>query len=290
MKTIKHDQIYPNPNQPRKLFHTGKLEELAQSIKTCGLMEPIVVCRRDKKYIIIAGERRWRACAIAGLSDVSARIIKADDQKIAELSLLENIQREDLNLIEEAMAYQGLIDMGLTREEIAGKMGMKHTFRIDWRLSLLNLEKIYQEYAVKGILSPTQAREMSRLPKEKQGICFDMISAGRANTQNKLTAIVNAMLYAENQASFLPEPTLEERKVNSKYDRMIENIVSFINRAFNRDDLSVLSAVLTPLARVNIERIDLIIQHLNKIKRALLESDSAREVLEQSTLNHQETM
>jgi ParB family transcriptional regulator, chromosome partitioning protein len=284
MKTIKHDQIYPNPNQPRKLFHPGKLEELAQSIKTCGLMEPIVVCRRNKKYMIVAGERRWRACAIAGLSDVPARILRADDQKIAELSLLENIQRDDLNVIEEALAYQGLIDMGLTREEIAGKMGMKHTFRIDWRLSLLNLEKIYQEYAVKGILSPTQAREMSRLPKEKQGILFDKISSGKAKTQNELTSLVNAMLCTQEQASFLPEPSPAERKVNSKYDRMIENIVSFINRAFNRDDLSVLSTVLTPAARVNIDRIDLIIFHLSKIKNALIRADSTREVLQQSTL------
>ena len=284
MKTIQHDLIYPNPNQPRKSFYPDKLKELVQSIKTCGLMEPIVVVRRDKKYMIIAGERRWRACAIAGVSDVPARIIKADDQKIAVLSLLENIQREDLNIIEEAMAYQGLIDMGLTRQEIARKMGMEYTFRIDWRLSLLNLEKIYQEYTVKGILNSTQAREMSRLPKDKQGILFDKISSGKVKTQNEVTSLVNAMLYTQEQGSFLPEPTPQEREVNTKYDRMIENIIWFINRCFNRDDLSVLSAVLSPAAKVNIDRIELIIIHLNKIKKALMQADSKREVMEQTAI------
>ncbi|MDD5234480.1 MAG: ParB/RepB/Spo0J family partition protein [Syntrophales bacterium] len=284
MKTVKHDQIYPNPDQPRKSFNSGKLEELAQSIKACGLMEPIVCVKKGKRFMIVAGERRWRACLIAGLLNIPVRIIKANKQKIAELALLENIQREDLNIIEEANAYRSLVDIGLSVEEIAGKMGMKYTFRIEWRLSLLNLEKVYQDYTVKGILTPTQAREMSRLPKEKQGILFDMISAGKAKTQNKLTATVNAMLYTQEQESFLPEPLPVEREVNSKYDRMIESIVSFINQAFNRDDLSVLSAVLTPAAHVNIERIDLIIFHLNKIKRALLQADSRREVLEQTTI------
>lgn len=284
MKTIKHDRIYPNPNQPRKHFHPGKLEELAQSIRACGLTEPIVVVKKGNRFMIIAGERRWRACSLAGVSEIPVRIMEADDQTVAELSLLENLQREDLNVVEEAMAYQGLIDMGLSQEEIARKMGISQTWRIQERLNLLKLERVFQEYTVKGILSPSQAQELSRLPKDKQGILFDRISAGKADTYNKLRSLANAMLCTQEQASFLPEPTPAEREVNSKYDRMIENIVSFINRAFNRDDLSVLSAVLSPAAKQNIERIDMIIVHLNKIKRALLQSDSTREVMEQSTL------
>lgn len=283
MKTIKLDRIDPNPNQPRKTFHPGKLQELAQSISESGLMEPIVVVKRGDRYMIIAGERRWRACNLAGLTDIPVRIIEADDQKVAELSLLENLQREDLNILEEALAYQGLLDMGLTQEEIARKMGISQIWRIQERLNLLKLERVFQEYTVKGILTPSQAQELSRLPKEKQEILFDKISAGKANTYNKLRSLVNAMLYTQEQESFLPEPTPQEREVNTKYDRMIENIVQFINRCFNRDDLSVLSAVLTPAAKVNIERIDMIILHLNKIKRALLQSDSTREVLEEKT-------
>jgi len=284
METVKHDQIYPNPDQPRKHFDQGKLEELAQSIKESGLLEPIIVVKRGDKYMIIAGERRWRACGIAGIKNVPVRILEADDQTVAELALLENLQREDLNVIEEARAFQGLVDMGLSHEEIARKMGIKQVWRIQERLNILKLTRVFQDYTLKGILSPSQAQELSRLPKDIQGIVFDKIAAGKADTYNKLRSLVNAMLYVQEQESFLPEPTPLEREINTKYDRMIENIVNFINRSFNRDDLSVLSAVLSPAARQNIDRIDLIILHLNKIKRALLQSDSTREVMEQTTI------
>lgn len=284
MKTIKHDQIFPNPNQPRKHFHPGKLEDLAQSIRACGLMEPIVVVKKGDRFMIIAGERRWRACSLAGLSEIPVRIIEADDQTVAELSLLENLQREDLNVIEEAMAYQGLLDMGLSQEEIARKMGISQPWRIQERLNLLKLERVLQEYTVKKILSPSQAQELSRLPKEKQGDAFDMIAAGKAEGYNKLRALVNAMLYTKEQASFLEAPDANKTKVNSKYDRMIEKITYFVNRSFNRDDLTVLASVLTPAAKVNIDRIDLIILHLNKIKNALVRADSAHEVLHQSEM------
>ena len=284
MATIRLDLIDANPNQPRKTFHPGKLQELAQSIRESGLMEPIVVVKRGKRYMIIAGERRWRASILAGLKTIPARIVQADDQKVAELSLLENLQREDLNILEEAKAYQGLIDMGLTQEEIARKMGIGQTWRIQERLNILKLDGVFQEYTVKGILTPSQAQEMSRLPKDKQGILFDRIAAGKADTYNKLRALANAMLVVQEQETFLPEPTPLEREVNTKYDRMIENIVQFIDRCFNRDDLSILSAVLSPAAKQNIERIDMIVVHLNKIKRALLQADSTREVLEQSTM------
>jgi len=278
---ITRNLIYPNPDQPRKVFNPVKMEELALSIKTSGLMEPIVVVRRGDRFMIVAGERRWRACGLAGLEEIPARIIEADERKVAELSLLENLQREDLNIIEEAMAFQGLIDMGLSQEEIAAKMGIKQPWRIQERLNLLKLSPVFQDYVVKGILTPSQAQEMSRLPEEKQGLVFDRISTGKAETYNELRALVNAMLCVTEQTSFLAEPTPKQREVNNKYDRMLESITTFLNRSFDREDLSVLAAVLTPAARANIEKIDLIIWHLNKIKRALLQADSTREVVQQ---------
>lgn len=284
METLKLSLIYPNPNQPRKHFDPGKLGELAQSIAASGLMEPLIVVRREDRYMIIAGERRWRACNMAGVEEVPARILDADDRKIAELSLLENLQREDLNVVEEAMAYQGLLDMGMTMEEIAAKMGIKQSWRIQERLNLLKLDRVFQDYTVKGILSPSQAQELSRLPKSQQGIVFDKIASGKANSYNKLRSLVNAMLYVVEQTSFLPEPTEEEKKMNSKYDIMIERLATFINRSFNRDDLTVLASILTPKARINIERIDSIIYCLNKIKRALLQAESTREVYEQKSM------
>ncbi|MBN1224398.1 MAG: ParB/RepB/Spo0J family partition protein [Candidatus Aminicenantes bacterium] len=280
MDTVELNRIYPNPDQPRKFFDPVRLEELAQSIRVSGLMEPLIVVARGDGFMIVAGERRWRACKIAGQTQVPIRIIEADEKKIAELSLLENLQREDLNVMEIANAYKGLIDMGMTEEEIAQKMGHRHVWLVSERLSLLNLKKTFQEYAVKGILSPAQALQLSRLPPDMQDQVFDRISSGKINTHEKLKSLVNAILFTREQSSFIPEPTAQEREVNNKYDRMIEQIVKFINRCFNSDDMSVLSAVLTPAAKVNIEQIDMIIQHLTKIKRALLQADSKREVLQ----------
>jgi len=279
METLRHDQIYPNPDQPRKHFHQGKLEELAQSIAASGLMEPLVVVPRGDLYMIIAGERRWRACEIVGVTDVPVRILNVDDRKVAELSLLENLQREDLNIVEEAMAYQNLLDMGLDQEEIAHKMGLKQTWRIQERLNLLKLNKIYQECVITGILNPSQAQEMSRVPKERQKFVFDAIRSGRADSYNKLRSLVNALLMAEAQTSILPEPTEQEKKIVNKYDRMIERLVSFLNKSFNREDLSVLAKVLSGSSQSNIMRINLIIDHLNRIKKALLQSDSVQEVV-----------
>ena len=113
---------------------------------------------------------------------------------------------------------------------------------------------------------------------------FDEISSGRLNTIEKVKSKVNALLFVREQESFLPEPSPEAKAVNTKYDRMIESIVNFINKSFDREDLTVLSAVLSPAARENVNRIDMIILHLNKIKRALLQSASNREALEQSTM------
>jgi len=105
---------------------------------------------------------------------------------------------------------------------------------------------------------------LSRLPKDEQGLVFDKISSGKVDTYNKLRSLVNAMIYMKEQESFLPDPTPAERAVNSKYDRMIENLIYFINRSFNPDDLTVLAAVLSPVARDNINRIDMIILHLQQ--------------------------
>jgi ParB family transcriptional regulator, chromosome partitioning protein len=287
MKKIRRELIYPNPDQPRKHFDQAALEGLAQSIKENELVEPIIVTKRGKKYMIIAGERRWRACGIAGIESIPVIIKAADDKTVAELSLLENLQREDLNILEEAWAFKGLVDMGMTHEEIARKMGMKQIWRIQERLNILKLMPVFQEYTLKSIITPSQAQELSRLPKDEQGIVFDKISSGKLNSYEKLRSFVNAMLFVKEQESFLPDPSPVGRAVNTKYDRMIESIEHFIDRSFNRDDLTVLSAVLSPAARANIDRIDMIILHLNKIKKALLQSASNREAMEQSTMTLQ---
>ncbi len=138
------DLIEPNSEQPRSRFTEEKLEELAQSIRANGIVQPIVVRKRGARYQIVAGERRWRAAQIAGLQRIPAVIKEVADEKLLELALIENIQRQELNAIEEAKAYKNLIDtIGLTQESIAERVGKNRTI-ITTFLRLLKLPKDIQ--------------------------------------------------------------------------------------------------------------------------------------------------
>lgn len=281
MDQINLDKIFPNPNQPRTQFDQAKLQELSDSIKEHGLMEPIILVRRKGGYMIVAGERRFRACQMAGLKKTHARVIKANKRKVAELALLENLQREDLNLIEEANAYSQLIEMGLTMKQVAQKMGFKQTWRIQERLNILKLDPLYQECMIKNIITPSQAQELSRLSLEGQQVLFKMIKDGRANTYNKLRALANTILFKEQygeQTTLVNEPTKTEIKIKNKYDRMVDRLLQFITRSFSLDDLTVLKSVISSSVSLNIEKIDLIVEHLQKIKKAMIQAETTQEI------------
>ena len=118
-------KIYPNKKQPRKNFEEKEINELSESIKNQGLIQPIVVRETSgNMYEIIAGERRWRACQLAGLHSVNCVVMRVDDESVYELALIENIQRENLNVVEEAKAYKNLIELnGIKNEELSKKIG-----------------------------------------------------------------------------------------------------------------------------------------------------------------------
>jgi len=154
------DLIDPNPHQPRTRYDEGRLRELADSIRAHGLVQPIVVRRRGLRYEIIAGERRWRAAQLAGLLKVPAVVRDVPDEQVLELSLIENIQREDLNPIEEAHAYQRLIEqLGLTQEEIARRVGRDRT-SIANSLRLLRLPGEVQALIEEGKISFGHAKAL----------------------------------------------------------------------------------------------------------------------------------
>jgi len=151
-------ELYPNHAQPRKHFDEVKLQELAQSIREKGVLQPIIAKKTDKGYVIIAGERRWRASQIAGKKEVPVILKDLSDNEILETALIENIQRQDLNPIEEAESYQRLIlDLGLTQEEVARRVGKDRT-TIANALRLLKLSKEVREKIVTGELSVGHAR------------------------------------------------------------------------------------------------------------------------------------
>ncbi|PJI08368.1 MULTISPECIES: ParB/RepB/Spo0J family partition protein [Clostridium] len=150
--------IRPNENQPRKNFDGDKIVQLAESIKEHGIIQPLILKKNDKNYIIIAGERRFRAAKSLGLKEVPAVIIDATEKQILEISLIENIQREDLNPIEEALAYRRLIeDFELTQEKLSQRIG-KSRVAITNCMRLLNLDKRVQEYLIDGVISEGHGR------------------------------------------------------------------------------------------------------------------------------------
>ena len=173
-------KIFPNKQQPRKNFEGKEIHELSNSIKTQGLIQPIIV--RDlgnDSYEIIAGERRWRACQIAGVHSIDCVVLSASDDKVFELALIENIQRENLNVVEEAMAYKKLIETNnLKTEDLSKKIG-KSPSHISNIIRILELDEEIHEMIVLGKISMGHARALIGVP--------DAISKAREIIEKKLS-------------------------------------------------------------------------------------------------------
>lgn len=168
-KQLPLHKIEPNPNQPRQDFDEAELSELAESIRTHGVIQPLTVREMPSGYYqIIAGERRWRASRLAGLDEIPAVVIEADDKKAMELALIENLQRSDLNPVEEANGYDALIrEYGLTQEEAAERVG-KSRPAVANALRLLTLCGPVLERVKKGELTAGHARAILQLKSEKK--------------------------------------------------------------------------------------------------------------------------
>lgn len=177
--------IDTNPYQPRKIFDEVKLQELAASIKTYGVISPILLRKVDSgRYQILAGERRFRASKIAGLDKVPAIVAEFTDKQMMELSIIENIQREELNVIEEAKAYENLCNnLGMTHEQIGQRVGKSRSY-IANIMRLLNLPKVIQDYVINGVLTMGQVKPLINLSEaEAIKIANDAIELGYTSRQ-----------------------------------------------------------------------------------------------------------
>ncbi|MBL4938407.1 ParB/RepB/Spo0J family partition protein [Clostridium sp. YIM B02515] len=152
--------IKANENQPRKTFDEEKIENLSESIKEHGVVQPIVLRKENDTFVIVAGERRWRASKLAGLKEIPAVVMDLTDKQVLEISLIENIQREDLNPIEEAAAYKKLInEFEFTQEELSKRIGKSRT-AVTNCLRLLNLDSRVQEYLIDEVISEGHGRAL----------------------------------------------------------------------------------------------------------------------------------
>lgn len=202
--TIKVDEIRPNPYQPRKTFDKEALKELAESIKEHGVFTPILVKKSIQGYELIAGERRLRASKLAGKKDIPAIIVDFDDKQMMEISLLENIQREDLSSIEEAKAYEQLIKrLNYTQDECAKRVGKSRT-HITNTLRLLKLPLKVQEMLSSGKLSMGHARALLAIEDEDK-----MLELANRCTNENLTVRDIEKLAREDKQVNKPKPQKE---------------------------------------------------------------------------------
>ncbi|HUF04370.1 MAG TPA: ParB/RepB/Spo0J family partition protein [Aridibacter sp.] len=196
------DLLSTNSEQPRERFSENELEELAQSIRTNGVVQPIVVRPQGKAYQIVAGERRWRAAQKAGLQKIPAVIRDISDDKMLEIALIENIQRQELNPVEEARAYQRLIDeFSLTQEHLAARVGKTRPFVANY-LRLLKLPRKVLGYLESGKLSVGHARALLAVDRTK----------AIENLASKIIGRAMSVRETENAVKKLKHPGITPRK------------------------------------------------------------------------------
>lgn len=210
--TLRISEIEPNRKQPRQYFDEAAIAELADSIRQHGLIQPIVVRPMEEGYQIVAGERRWRACRMLGMSEVPVVIKEFSDEETAQIALIENIQRQDLNPVEEAAAYRALMDeYGMTQEALSKAVG-KSRSAIANSVRLLNLPDEIVEMLKKGKLSAGQAKAIASADSEE-----DMLEIAKLAADGKITVRGIEKLAAEKsdrevkeEKTSLPK-TAEER-------------------------------------------------------------------------------
>ena len=210
LKTLKITEVEPNREQPRKNFNQEALEELSELIKEYGVIQPIVVSKEDGYYAIVAGERRWRAAKLAGLGEIPAIIRESDEQTNREISLIENIQREDLNPYEKALGIRSLMDKyGMTQEEVSKKIG-KSRSSVSNTVRVLYLTPDVLELVKQGKLSEGHCKALAGIsdPKRQYEAAIRMIEKGesvrQAESKNRITK--------------------REKKLDPKYKYLYEDI------------------------------------------------------------------
>ena len=222
MAEIAISEIIPNPTQPRTQFDDEALEELASSIRQLGVIQPITVKRDGSRYIIISGERRWRASQIVGLETLPAYIREADDENLHAMALVENIQRQDLNAIEIALGMQRLIEeCGLTQEAMAEKVGKKRSTVSNY-MRLLNLPNEVQLALKEGLITMGHAKAIAGIDPEQQ------LWALKRCLKKALSVRQMEELARKLSEQSTTEPALEEEYPES-YSRLVEQLEPYFS-------------------------------------------------------------
>lgn len=250
LQAIDHEQIYANPSQPRKLFDTEALEELAASISHSGLLQPLVVRPHGNGYQLIAGERRWRACAIANrTASIPCNVVESiSDEEAFVLSVTENVARVDMTIMEEARAYGQIVSLGRTHADVAALFG-KTVDHIRFRVDLLNLRDDLQHLAERGEISKWVAWSLSKLSLAGQADSITRIVAGEFTNDRDACRYMTAVRQREAQTSmFAADDETLELVTAARKERRTE-----IEKA--RARLEELGSTLRPLLETSPEEL-----------------------------------
>lgn len=220
--------IKSNESQPRKSFDDEKIMELAESIKSNGIIQPLILRKDKDEYIIVAGERRWRAAKYIGIKEIPSVIMDLTEKQILEISLIENIQREDLNSIEEAIAYKKLIsDFDLTQEQLSKRIG-KSRVAITNTMRLLNLSEDVQQYIIEGVISEGHGRALLAITDSKLqcGLAQNVID-------DKLSVRELEFLIRKLKTKSEPSKSKAKKETNPYYKEVIEKLENYFGTKVN---------------------------------------------------------
>jgi ParB family chromosome partitioning protein len=220
--------IKSNESQPRKSFDDEKIMELAESIKSNGIIQPLILRKDKDEYIIVAGERRWRAAKYIGIKEIPAVIMDLTEKQILEISLIENIQREDLNSIEEAIAYKKLItDFDLTQEQLSKGIG-KSRVAITNTMRLLNLSEDVQQYIIEGVISEGHGRALLAITDSKL-----QCELAQNVIDDKLSVRELEFLIRKLKTKSEPSKSKAKKETNPYYKEVIEKLENYFGTKVN---------------------------------------------------------
>lgn len=282
------DDVYPNPDQPRKRFDPVSLGELADSILENGLHQPITVRPRGDGYQIVMGERRYRAHLMLRehgepVETISCHIQDMDDDHTSIAAIAENLQRQDITPMEQARAYQAMLDRGYTAHQLAKRLGLKQTWRITERTALLNLRETYQRLFECGQLTPTQAAELAKLSPDGQDKLVRAINSNQARTAEQVRALASGILGAEQQCAMFANaspPSDDDKHAKSRLERRVETASSVLRQGFKDNEITAVQRVDPSRLGTMADQIALMRRYLAQMETALRTADAERQFAE----------